>query len=60
MSLLNVHQVAEQLSISEKLTYRLLDRGDLPKIKIGAAVRVDPADLQAYIERQRVEWAVRR
>lgn len=53
MSLLTVRQVAEQLSISETMTYRLLDRGDIPKIKIGGAVRIDPDDLRAYLNAQR-------
>lgn len=53
MVLLNVHEVAERLAVSEVLVYRLLDRGEIPKIKVGGAVRVHPDDLGAYIDRQR-------
>jgi excisionase family DNA binding protein len=53
VNLLNVHEVASILRISEGLTYRLLDRGELPKLKIGGAVRVHPDDLEQYMNSQR-------
>ena len=54
--LLTVEDVAGHLACSNRFVYRLLDRGELPYVSLGAArgYRVRPADLREYIERQTV------
>jgi excisionase family DNA binding protein len=38
------------LAISERTLWTLTDRGDIPVIRIGRAVRYDPADLRRWVE----------
>jgi excisionase family DNA binding protein len=51
--LLTVPEVARRLRLSRGRTYILLARGDLPRIKVGGAVRIDSLDLEAYIQAHR-------
>jgi excisionase family DNA binding protein len=51
--LLTVPEVARRLRLSRNHTYILLGRGDLPRIKVGGAVRIDSLDLEAYIQAHR-------
>ena len=51
--LLSVREVAERLAVSRKTVYRLLERGDLPSVKIGWTVRVHPDDLAEFIKTNR-------
>ena len=53
--LLKVADVARILNFSRSLAYRLLQRGKIPSIRINQSVRVDPEDLQLFIERNRLE-----
>ena len=53
--LLKAVDVARILNISRSLAYRLLQRGKIPSIRINQSVRVDPGDLQQFIERNRSE-----
>ena len=46
-------EVAAALSISKSAAYQLLQRGDIPSVHIGKAVRVRPEDLEAFIEMYR-------
>jgi excisionase family DNA binding protein len=48
--LLNAQDIAEVLSIGLSTVYLLLERGDLPCIRIGRSVRVRPEDLEEFIE----------
>jgi excisionase family DNA binding protein len=52
--LLTTRQVAERLAISEKSVRRLIDAGELPTIRVCRSIRIDPADLEAFIHRNRV------
>ena len=49
--LLRVRDVAERLSVSPSMAWKLTATGELRSIRIGRAVRIRPADLEAYIER---------
>jgi excisionase family DNA binding protein len=49
--LLRPVDVAELLNVSRKTAYRLIERGDLDAIHVGANVRVRPEDLAAYLDR---------
>ncbi len=55
--LLRLADVAEILNISASQVYALVRRGDLETIRIGGRnqIRVDPGDLDAYIERAKAE-----
>ncbi len=51
--LLTVPEVAKRLRLSRGRTYILLARGELPRIKVGGAVRIDARDLEAYLQAHR-------
>ena len=55
--LLQLADVAELLNISGSQAYALVRRGDLAAVKIGGRGqwRVEPAELDAYLERARSE-----
>jgi excisionase family DNA binding protein len=46
---LTYREAAAALRISERSLWSLVRAGRLPAVRIGAAVRIDPADLAAYI-----------
>jgi excisionase family DNA binding protein len=50
--LLSVTTVAERLDVSQDTVRRLIARGELSAIRIGAAVRVAAADLEAFLDRR--------
>jgi excisionase family DNA binding protein len=52
--LLSVRQVAERLGVCTRTIYELIDRGELPHIRISNAIRVAPADVAAYVAANRV------
>jgi excisionase family DNA binding protein len=53
--LLEVSHVAHRLSASQEYVRRLIRERKLAAIRLGTRWRIDPADLQAFIERQRQE-----
>ena len=55
--LLKADEVSRILNISRALTYRLLQRGDIPVVRINHAVRVKPSDLDDFISKCRSEGA---
>ena len=54
MRLLRVTEAAESLAVAASTVYALIDREDLPHVRIGRAIRVREDDLQAYVERESV------
>jgi excisionase family DNA binding protein len=52
--LLEVGHVAHRLSASEEYVRRLIRKKKLAAIRLGTRWRVDAADLQAFIDQQRV------
>jgi excisionase family DNA binding protein len=48
-SLLTVAEVAHRLGVHEKTVRRFIHSGVLPAVKIGRRVRVDEAELEAYV-----------
>jgi excisionase family DNA binding protein len=48
--LLTTRQAARSLNLSERTLYAITKRGDLPVVRIGKAVRYDPADIRVWIE----------
>ena len=51
--MLKVSDVARILNIHEQTVYRMAADKRLPSLKVGRNVRIDEADLQAYIEQQK-------
>ena len=49
LSLLKAAEVAQILNISMGLAYRLMQSGELPSVRFGRSVRVQPADLEQFI-----------
>ena len=47
--LLKSDEVAEILQVSRAKAYSLLQRGEIPRIRIGSLVRVRRQDLERYI-----------
>ena len=48
--LLRIEDVARQLAISRSMAWKLVTYGQLRSVRIGRAVRVRPADLEAFVE----------
>jgi excisionase family DNA binding protein len=48
--LLKATEIARILNISRAMAYRLIQTGEIRSVRIGAARRVRPEDLAAYIE----------
>ena len=51
--LLTVADVAEQLQFSTRTIRRMIDRGEIPFIRIGRQMRVAPNDLAAFVHGSR-------
>jgi len=47
--LLRIEQVAERLSVSRSMAWKIIDDGQLRSMRIGRVVRVRPEDLDAYL-----------
>lgn len=58
-ALLDVKQMAELMSVSERTIWRLSDRDPLfpPKIRLGVRVRWRVRDYNSYLERRQLEEA---
>jgi excisionase family DNA binding protein len=54
MSDLSPRDVARQLGISRSAVYRLIGEGELPAYKARGRLRVEPREVQAFKERNRV------
>lgn len=52
--LLKPSEMARLLNISKSMSYRLMQTGKIPYIRINRSVRIAPDDLKKYIEGQRV------
>jgi excisionase family DNA binding protein len=47
--LLRIEQIAERLSVSRSMAWKIIDKGQLRSVRIGRAVRVRPQDLDDYV-----------
>lgn len=50
--LLKSDEVAKILQVSRSFAYQLMQRGEIPSVRIGNTVRVRPGDLQRYIDQK--------
>jgi excisionase family DNA binding protein len=51
--LLTPTDAATRLAVSRSLIYKLLKRGDLRAVYVGRLPRIDPADLEAFLDSRR-------
>jgi len=49
--------LAAHLAVSDRTIRNWISRGDLPSYKLGAARRIDPADVEDFLARHRDEAA---
>jgi putative molybdopterin biosynthesis protein len=52
-TLYSISTVADRLDLSKDTVRRLIERGELTTIRIGSNIRIDAAELEAFLERQR-------
>ena len=50
-ALMTVKEVARYLHVVQLTVYRMIDRGDLPAIKVGSRWRIRRQDLEDYLKR---------
>ena len=51
--LLTYEQAGKLLGVTGRTVWTLVDRGDLLAVRFGHSVRIDPADLRAFIEQSK-------
>lgn len=49
--LLTYREAGKLLGVTDRTIWTLVDQGELPAVRFGRSVRIDPADLRAYIDR---------
>jgi excisionase family DNA binding protein len=49
--LLRIEDIADRLAVSRSMAWKLIALGELRSVRIGRAVRVTPAELEAYLAR---------
>lgn len=53
--ILTLKELAEYLKLTEKTAYRLAAEGKLPGFKVGGSWRFKLADIEAWIEQQKIK-----
>ena len=52
--LLTYKQAGDLLGVTERTVWTLVDDGELPAVRFGRSVRIDPVDLRSYIDRCKI------
>lgn len=52
--LYTVKDLAKILAVKPLTIYRMIERGQLPAVKIGKTIRFKPEDIDAYLETVRI------
>ena len=52
---LSTGEAAKRLGITTRTLYRFLDEGELPGYRFGRVIRLQQTDVDAYIEKCRIE-----
>ncbi len=47
--------LAKELGVRMRTIYRIIDAGELPAYKLGRVIRIKRADVEAYLERVKVQ-----
>lgn len=55
-----IEQVATWLNVARSTVYLMLERGELPVVRIGRSVRIRPEDVREYLERNTGRTGARR
>ena len=50
-----MREVAEQLGVCNATVYRLVERGELPHVRIVNSIRIRPDDLRVFLQREASE-----
>lgn len=53
ITLLTLRETAERLALSERMIRSLIAAKRLRRVQIGRAVRIDPVDLRAFVEKSK-------
>src|SRR5438270_8481520 len=48
-------EAARRLGVTVRTLYRLIDEGELPAYKFGRVIRLQEVEVEAFIERSRIE-----
>ncbi|MBO8170506.1 MAG: helix-turn-helix domain-containing protein [Bacillaceae bacterium] len=57
--LLTPEEAAEILKISKYTIYEMVKRGELPATRIGRKIRIDPRDLEMFVQSSKGQWDCR-
>jgi excisionase family DNA binding protein len=49
--LLKAKEVADILQVSRSMAYRMMQREEIPTVRVGSAVRIRGSDLEEFIKR---------
>jgi excisionase family DNA binding protein len=52
---LSTKAAAQRLGVTPRTLYRFIDEGQLPGYRMGRVIRLKQADVDAYVERCRIE-----
>lgn len=52
---LSTREAARRLGITPRTLYRLIDSGQLPAYKVGRVIRLQEGEVDAFIDRARIE-----
>jgi excisionase family DNA binding protein len=58
--LLTIEQVFTYLGVKRSKVYNLIERGELPVVRIGRSVRIHPDAVREYVERNTERKGARR
>ncbi|MBP7688840.1 MAG: helix-turn-helix domain-containing protein [Thermoflexales bacterium] len=53
--LLTLAQVAHRMNVSRRTVFRWIESGALPAVRLGAVIRIEPADLDRLIQNHQVQ-----
>ena len=52
--LLTLRQVAHRMNVSKRTVFRWIENGTLPALRVGAVIRIEPADLDRLIHEHQI------
>ena len=52
--MLNIHELAKELNLSESGIYQMVGQRRIPFVKIGRAIRFDLEDIEKWIEEKKI------
>ena len=53
--LLTLRQVAHRMNVSKRTVFRWIENGALPAVRLGAVIRIEPADLDRLIQDHQIQ-----